>query len=383
MCNASGTWVDAAACVDQTCVSGSCSGFCAPGQTTCIGQTPQSCNASGQWQAGTACSGATPACTLTGCVAGPLSCGTSGNGLTNCGASSESCCASLEVSGGTVYRTYVNGGGGPMGEADPASISNFRLDKYDVTVGRFRQFVAAWKGGYTPPTGSGKHKHLNGGQGLVNAGSDAGTTYEPGWIATDSGNIGPSDTNLQCGSITGYHAWTWTSTPGANENLPINCANWYEAYAFCIWDGGFLPSDAEWEYVNAGGNQQREYPWGTAAPGTANQYAIYGCLYPSGSGTCSATDASNIAPVGTATLGASRWGQLDIEGNMDVWVLDWSTSYVDPCVDCAYTTPLSSKVYRGNPFELYASYLSAPGQRQGYSAVTRVFPIGFRCARTP
>jgi formylglycine-generating enzyme required for sulfatase activity len=37
-----------------------------------------------------------------------------------------------------------------------------------------------------------------------------------------------------------------TSSAGSKENLPINCVNWWESYAFCIWDGGFLPSEAEW-----------------------------------------------------------------------------------------------------------------------------------------
>jgi formylglycine-generating enzyme required for sulfatase activity len=80
----------------------------------------------------------------------PPSCALGGPGMTNCGTGddgTESCCTSIEVEGGTYYRTYGNDGGGPTGEADPASVSSFRLDKYLVTVGRFRQFVTAWDGG--------------------------------------------------------------------------------------------------------------------------------------------------------------------------------------------------------------------------------------------
>jgi sulfatase modifying factor 1 len=112
---------------------------------------------------------------------------------------------------------------------------------------------------------------------------------------------------------------------GSRENLPIHCENWWEAYAFCIWDGGFLPSAAEWEYVAVGGSEQGEYPWGSVDPGVANQYAIYGddglCYYPT-LGPC--TGLTNIAPVGTTKLGAGRWGQLDLAGNVEEWTSDWA-----------------------------------------------------------
>jgi hypothetical protein len=93
------------------------------------------------------------------------------------------------VIGGTFYRSYdlqVGGmllglDGGPGGEADPVTVSTFMLDKYEVTVGRFRRFVDAWNGGWLPVGGAGKHTHLNGGYGL-NA-TDGG--YEPGWLASD------------------------------------------------------------------------------------------------------------------------------------------------------------------------------------------------------
>ena len=236
--------------------------------------------------------------------------------------------------------------------------------------------------GYLPPEGSGIHTYLNGGQGLANSG-DPGT-YETGWDSTDwNSQVAPTDANLDCED--GYA--TWTNTAGTQENLPINCENWYEAYAFCIWDGGFLPSEAEWEYAAAGGSEQLEYPWGSTAPGTANQYAIYDCYYPSGTSDC--TDGTgvanaNIAPVGTATLGAGLWGQLDLAGNMFQWNLDSydGYAYVDPCTDCVYLTPASYRVYRGGGFSDYAVSLLPPGCF-GNTPSLRGYISGFRCARTP
>jgi formylglycine-generating enzyme len=325
------------------------------------------------------------------------SCQTSGPGLTNCGANSENCCTSLEVPGGTYDRTYdftdagtleLSADGG-TGEADPATVSSFRLDKYLATVGRFRQFVNSVLPpdggvGWLPEAGSGKHTHLNGGKGL----NATGGGYEPGWVAADDSNIAPTNANLACDPSFA----TWTNTAGSQENLPMNCVNWYEAYAFCIWDGGFLPSEAEWEYAAAGGNQEREYPWGSTAPGTACpgkgcQYAIYNCDYPNGPGpdggfgTC--TGMANIAPVGTATLGAGLWGQLDLAGDVNGWNLDWYALYIDPCTDCADVAQSSAgRVFRGGYFS-YGASLLLPPLRYDLDPSTRSDLIGFRCSRTP
>jgi sulfatase modifying factor 1 len=292
----------------------------------------------------------------------PSSCALGGEGVTGCGPAGESCCASLEVPGGTFFRTYVNSGRGPTGEADPATVSTFRLDKYDVTVGRFRGFVSAWKGGagWLPPASSGKHTHLNGGQGLVNAGDDAGIAYETGWVAADDGNIAPTDANLACeGSF--YDA-TWTPSVGNRESLPINCVNWYEAYAFCIWDGGFLPSETEWEYMAAGGTEQREFPWGSSpAPPTPPL-------------PCNASQC--ILPVGSDPQEAARWGQLDM-GSDYQWTLDWFAPYVDPCADCAGLTASTSqppgRVMRGD---------ALPPAREWMPPADRGLMV-VRCARTP
>jgi formylglycine-generating enzyme required for sulfatase activity len=321
----------------------------------------------------------------------PPSCAPSGAGMTNCGpggSGSESCCTSLEVCGGSYYRTYTNDGGGPTGEGARAAVSDFRLDKYLVTVGRFRQFVAAWRGGYYPPSGSGIHAYLNGGMGLVNSGPGGG--YETGWDATDWNNttdIDPTDANLgSCSPAS--PANTWTATAASNENLPINCVNWYEAYAFCIWDGGFLPSEAEWEYAAVGGSEQREYPWGsmapgTACPGTGCEYAIYGCYYPSGSRAC--TGVMNLAPVGFAFRGEGRWDQLDLAGEVEEWNLDvpQGPNY-PPCTNCADTVPVPSgiRLIGGGDFSDLAVFLLPPPKAFGDST-SRSDITGFRCARTP
>ena len=332
---------------------------------------------SGAPDAGESSDGGIPEATVgdTGAGVAAPSCTTGGPGMSDCSSAPYSCCLSPEVTGGTYDRTYANSGSGASGEANPATISGFRLDQYEVTVGRFREFVAAWQGGvgWTPPAGSGKHTHLNGGSGLsVTTGG-----YESGWNISDNGSIAPTDAHLACDIYA-----TWTSAAGQQERLPVNCVNWYEAYAFCIWDVGFLPSEAEWEYAAAGGGQQREYPWGSTDPGTSNQYEIYGCHYPSGSGPC--TSVANLAPVGTAAKGAGLWGQLDLGGNVEEWNLD---DYVVPytpgqCTDCAYLTASQRSVLRGgNYLEAAATLLppyrdaSAPNTRSGY--------YGFRCARVP
>jgi formylglycine-generating enzyme len=321
---------------------------------------------------------------------GSSSCAPGGAGMTTCpaGTGSESCCASVEVPGGTYYRTYTNSGSGPTGEADQAAVSSFKLDKYLVTVGRFRQFVNAvlppdGGTGWLPSPGSGMHTYLSGG-GLVNSADDAGIAYETGWDTSWNGNIAPTSANLACNGSSS----TWTDVVGSNENLPIECVNWYEAYAFCIWDGGFLPSEAEWEYAAAGGSQQLEYPWGSAAPGAGTQYAIYGFNYAGTSNTGSPTD---LAPVGTTTLGAGRWGQFDMAGEVWEWNLDAYATYVDPCMDCAYLAAPSSQVLRGCDFNDPASYLLPPIRNfagptdrsvSGYNYYDYT-AIGLRCARAP
>jgi sulfatase modifying factor 1 len=307
----------------------------------------------------------------------PPSCQGGGLGAgNNCGASGMSdCCGSAEVPGGTFERTYDNGPS--AGKMYPATVSGFRLDDYEITVGRFRNFVSAVLGGWRPATGSGKHTHLNGGRGLQDAASAA--TYESGWDASWNAELATTEedwsTRLGRDSFS-----TWTSSVSTNERRPINLESWYEAYAFCIWDGGFLPSEAEWYYAASGGSEQRAYPWGSTAPGANADLAVYGCYYRGAGMIC--TDVQNIAEVGSVVAGDGKWGQSDLGGNLQEWNLDWFVGFSVPCGDCASVASGSQRVQRGGSFELDATYLLA-ATRDPYAPTTRYDNQSARCARSP
>ncbi|HEX3758201.1 MAG TPA: SUMF1/EgtB/PvdO family nonheme iron enzyme [Kofleriaceae bacterium] len=84
----------------------------------------------------------------------------------SCGASGgDDCCASLLVSAGTYDRGFDLAGDSLSGDmTSPATVSNFRLDRYEVTVARFRAFVEAGRGAkaMAPAVGSGAHPKLAG-----------------------------------------------------------------------------------------------------------------------------------------------------------------------------------------------------------------------------
>jgi sulfatase modifying factor 1 len=305
-----------------------------------------------------------------------------GAGVTNCGpggTGSESCSTSLEVTGGSFYRSYD-----PVFYADksyPATISTFRLDKYEITVGRFRQFVTAVVGGWRPAPGSGKHTHLNGGNGL----SATGGGYEAGWDSSWTSSLAASDadwnTNLKYMCDEAAASSTWTPSGGSNESKAITCETWYEAYAFCIWDGGFLPSEAEWNYAAAGGggvNGQRVYPW--SSPSTSATADCSFANYFAGA-RCSVGGVNDVGS--ESPKGDGAYGQADLAGNVFEWNLDSFVSpYVNPCIDCVNLTPAVERVFRGGGIA-YNSTALLTAARNVYQQEDRTYRNGARCARAP
>ncbi|HEY8075879.1 MAG TPA: SUMF1/EgtB/PvdO family nonheme iron enzyme [Labilithrix sp.] len=97
-----------------------------------------------------------------------------------------------------------------------ATLAPFRMDRFEVTVGRWRSAIAA---GFASP--------------------DATPTPNEGDIPTLATPF--TDPSL-C---------TWSATPRGRESHAINCISQAAARAFCRFEGGDLPSEAQWEYVAA------------------------------------------------------------------------------------------------------------------------------------
>ena len=331
------------------CDAGECV-VCANGRKRCTGTTPETCVAHA-WQPQTAC-GAGSFCQTGACVS-PPSC----NGVTStCGSGrNDYCCSSVAVPGGTYYRS--NDGN------FPATVSNFLLDKYEVTVGRFRKFAEAYPGS-RPAQGAGAHPKI------------ANSGWQSAWDASLPVAQNLLIASVKCGS---YSAWT--DSPGTNENMPLGCLNWRVAFAFCIWDGGRLPTEAEWNYASAGGDEQRIYPWGDTDPGFNASHAAYDCYYDGTicSGSCCL---ASIAPVGAIPAGNGRWGHADLAGNLQEWNFDYYGSYPVPCIDCALATGSGTRGMRGGYFSASVDYLKN-ATRGASSETFGGGTDGVRCARNP
>jgi len=257
-----------------------------------------------------------------------------GDGLDNdCdGVADEGCCArSCEGAAGEAGQhcreVIVAGGEMTLGEADTpmtpvvpgVTVSPFRIDAYEVTVARLRRYVAA--GMPAPPANAVMFP-----RGVVIGPEAPGAWPVVAPLVADVALPDGTRTDGLC---------NWAPTPTQWESDPINCVDWNTAMAFCVWDGGRLPTEAEWEFAaryrparDDTGNELRRgrrYPWGDREP-TCDDANFNNCdtVYPRAT-----------RPVGAGMNNIGRqpaWlGVYDLAGNVAEFTVDHLESYVGDC----------------------------------------------------
>lgn len=286
----------------------------------------------------------------------------------------SSCCESTLVPGGTFYRSYdLAPDGTYTDQSYPAMVSAFRLDTYEVTVGRFRRFVDAGMGTAQnpPPQGAG-------------ARTLGGMANQGGWSDDFTGKLPTTTTNLIARLDCSSTYQTWTDVPANNETLPVNCVPWVEAMAFCIWDGGFLPTEAEWNYAAAGGDEQRAFPWSDPASSltidcTNANYRLNSTTF------CVDPPNGGANPVGSESpSGDGRWGHADLGGDLWEYTLDsYSSSLPLPCDDCANLAPASERAVRGGSYNDQLGSLRVANRGPSPVIDLGSITVGIRCARAP
>jgi len=278
-----------------------------------------------------------------------------------------SCCDRIDLPGGAYMRGMSENGTDACPDgwtcsaaAKPehaATVSPFALDRFEVSVGRFRAFADSFDG-TPPPDAAGANPNVP----------------ESGWNNDWNTGFPASKDELLAEVNCGLGA-TWTDAASGDENLPMTCLDFDVAFAFCVWDGGRLPTENEWEYAAAGGDENRLMPWGadTDASGRVDLCTSSGCYL-------------HRKPVGYYPLGVARWGHLDMAGGAGERVLDTRTSYdysafaTSGCHDCASIEPAApaKRIIRGG----YLPYFDTPSYMRAASRTdsTALNKVGVRCA---
>jgi len=287
--------------------------------------------------------------------------------LPRCGPRGDSCCTRFLVPAGTFQLGQTAFDTGVF-----ASTRSFYLDEYEVTTARFARFLAeydAWRAAGNPRAGAAED------------GGDPETGWQDRWNTALAASASELRANV---ALCSDNPFATFDLEASAPDLPMNCLSWYEAFAFCAWDGARLPTELEWEYAARGGSQQRTFPWGDSPDAgplpSVSEQLVFNCARPDGSSE--PCPFASLPAVGSSPLGVARWLQLDLAGSLGEWVFDGGALYPGSCSNCVQTSIDSNRMLRGGSwFDPWSSLLQA-NARNGGDPATRAHFVGVRCAST-
>lgn len=205
-----------------------------------------------------------------------------------------------------------------------------------------------------------------------------------------------------------YQGWNyvpeanWRHPEGRGINLngrdehPVVPVAYDDAVAYCSWDGGRLPTEAEFEFAARGGLDHKRYAWGDDfKPNGRFMANTFQGHFPDHN---SAQDGyASTAPV--ASFPAHGYGLHDMAGNVWEWTSDWYRPDYYQTLTSADTVArnpqgpadsldpdepgIAKRVQRGGSFLCTEQYCTRyeVGARGKGSPDTGTNHLGFRCVR--
>lgn len=226
----------------------------------------------------------------------------------------------------------------PATPARIARVSTYVLDREEVTVARFRDALAR---GFVPAT-------------------------MPGVTEAELG----ADANSTC---------SFSAAPRGREDHALTCVSWSTARAFCMFLGGDLPTEAEWEHAaTTRVSGKTMFPWGDEPPDCTR--AVYGRLTLANlPGTCEVAKGPGPRSIAEAPDDRSAAGVHGLGGGVAEWTRTKPARYDDACFrprDPACDGAGEAHVVRGGAWASTAINVRSTARLASANATSF---IGFRC----